>query len=44
MPQKNNHDIKEKYPYVPVGTLEPIRAYERHLDQKQQWGSVLEYE
>ena len=25
MPQKSNYDFKEKYPYVPVGTLEPKR-------------------
>ena len=25
MPQKSNHDLKEKYPYVQAGTLEPIR-------------------
>ena len=24
MPQKKNHDLKEKYPSVPFGTLEPI--------------------
>ena len=25
MPQKSNHDFKEKYPYIRVGTLEPLR-------------------
>ena len=24
-PKKSNHDFKEKYPYVWVGTLEPMR-------------------
>ena len=26
MAQKSNHDFKEKYPYVRVGTLEPMRV------------------
>ena len=25
MSQKNNHDFKEWYPYVTVGTLDPLR-------------------
>ena len=25
MPKKNNYDYKEKYPYIPVGTFEPMR-------------------
>ena len=25
MPQKSDHDIKEQYPYVLVGTLEAMR-------------------
>ena len=25
MPQKSNHNFKEKYPYIRVGTLEPMR-------------------
>ena len=25
MPQKSNHDIKEKYPYIQVGKPEPMR-------------------
>ena len=25
MPKKSNHDSKEKYPYIRVGTLEPQR-------------------
>ena len=32
MPQKSNHDFKEKYPYVQVGKFLSM------------WGSVLEYE
>ena len=24
IPQKSNHDFKEKYPYIPAGTLEPM--------------------
>ena len=24
MPQKSNHDFKEKYPYVRAGTFEPM--------------------
>ena len=25
MPQKSNHDLKEKCPYIHVGTIEPMR-------------------
>ena len=28
IPNKNNHDFKEKYPYVRAGTLEPMRIKE----------------
>ena len=26
MPQKSNHDFKEKYPYIWAGTFEPMRT------------------
>ena len=33
MPKKSNHNCKEKYSYVPVGTLEPMHII-RHLKNK----------
>ena len=34
MPQRSNHDLMEKYPYVHDGHT-CIRAYNRYLDKKQ---------
>ena len=42
MLEKSNHGFKEKYPYVRVGTLEPM-----HIEAKtgfSPYASVLEYE
>ena len=47
MPQESNHDFKEKYPYIRVGTLEPMHIKEILTKTSCfffAYASVLEYE
>ena len=45
MPQKCNHDCKEKYPYIRVGTFVPIRVEDTFAKTVfLLYASVLEYE
>ena len=46
MPQKSNHDFKENYPHVSVGTFVPRRVKDILTRKKKilSYASILEYE
>ena len=37
MPQKSNYEFKEKYPYVSVGSLEPMLFFCCGLEYENEW-------
>ena len=41
MPQKSNHDFKEKYPYIRAGKLEPLRITDILTKKTDFFASVL---